>query len=331
MSILTDICRVKYVESLGFYKSFYDDVALYGQPSDYSRVLYFIPGFNGTPGQFRFALPALMPFFGERLYARCLFTTAFSARNPIWEKYTTQNVESRRERLISDLTTLSHKFAVVTVLASSSGFYDFVSAYTDLTDTTRSKLRLAWVAVAPDQAESSQWGDIFMAINGFTHNGHHWFCYPNHDWLQFINPECSVDKKWHLGVQKKTFFKNDLESRFYLGGLLWDYTSIDCYNWQTQLNISRAQFPIDIPAVALVATRDGYWQGVSKSVISGVIHKYLSNVDILYRPATHLWVTVPENITTVYRQLEERAPCTRWTDSNINVSRKPTHSLLRVA
>jgi hypothetical protein len=73
MAILTDLFREKYLESLGYYKSFYEDDATYGRPGDYSHVFYFIPGFNGVPGQFRFVLPSLTPFFGEWLHARCLY------------------------------------------------------------------------------------------------------------------------------------------------------------------------------------------------------------------------------------------------------------------
>ncbi len=306
MPPLTDLFRRRYLESLDDYKSFYDDVSEYGSPAGKQRALYFVPGFNGVPGQIRFALPSLTRLLGGDLFVRCLHLPAFSARQPIWDKYTPGNVAAKRDKLIADLTELAEAFTEVFVFVSSSGFFDFLAAFSGLPAQVPDKLRLVWVACAPDWAESSPWEPVFYRLNGFEHNGYSWFAYPNHNLLQFINRECSADKRWRLGRQKKTFFKNDLESRFALWGLLWDTISIGCYNWHTETNIGRSRFPIDIPAVVLVATEDGYWQGRSQDEIEAVIRKYLSDVDILYRRTTHLWVTVPENITATLEALDDK-------------------------
>jgi len=306
MPLLTDLFRRRYLASLDDYKSFYDDLAVYGDPRGKSRALYFVPGFNGVPGQIRFALPSLTRLLGGDLYVRCLHLPEFSARQPIWDKYTPDNVAAKRAKLVADVTELAAGFDEVFVFVSSSGFYDFLAAYADLPTQVLPKLRLVWVACAPDWAEESPWEPVFYRLNGFEQRGFSWFAYPNHNWLLFINNECTADKRWQLGRQKKTFFKNDLESRFALGRVLWDYISIDCYNWHTETNLAHARPPIDIPAVVLVATEDGYWQGRSKEVIRGVIGKYLTDVDVLYRATTHLWVTVPENITAALRALDEK-------------------------
>lgn len=306
MPPLSALFRRRYLASLDFYKSFYDDLAEYGRPEGQRHALYFVPGFNGVPGQIRFALPSLTRLLGGDLYLRCLHLPEFSARRPIWEKYTPDNVAAKRARLAADLTELAGRFETVSVFASSSGFYDFLAAYRELPEGAAERLRLIWVACAPDWAEESPWEAVFSALNGFDEGGFPWFCYPNANWLRFINNECTADKRWRLGPQRKTFFKNDLESRFVVGGFLWDCISIGCYNWVTAESVGASEYPIGIPAVVLVATEDGYWQGRSREVIEGVVRKYLSDAEILYRPTTHLWVTVPEHVTAALEALDAK-------------------------
>ena len=43
----------RYLESLRFYKHFYDDIYEYGSRDDPTKVFYFIPGISGVPGQVR--------------------------------------------------------------------------------------------------------------------------------------------------------------------------------------------------------------------------------------------------------------------------------------
>ncbi len=312
MPWLSDLFRRRYLDSLDDYKSFYDDLASYGNPAGGGDVFYFVPGFNGVPGQVRFALPSLTRLFGGDFHLRSLHHPAFSAREPIWDKYTPENVAAKRRQLVRDLTALCEMHDEVSVLASSSGFYDFLSAYHRFSEEVRSKLRLIWIACAPDWAESSPWEPVFYKLNGFESGGFSWFCYPNHNALKFINNECSTDKKWRLGSQKKTFFKNDLESRFVVGGLLWDCVSIGCYNWHTATHIEHSSSPIDIPAIVMVATEDGYWQGKGRDEVERVVRRYLSDAEILYRPATHLWVTVPEHITDAFQALGDKAGYASW-------------------
>lgn len=304
MPNFTELFQSRYRDSLRFYKSFYDDLAEYGNPRKASHAFYFVPGLNGVPGQIRFALNSLVLAFGPEIYVRGLYLPEFSAKKPIWEKYTAENLEKKRSRIVRDLVDLCDRFEQLTVIVSSSGFYDFLAGFTRLSNTViPSKIKLAWIACAPDWAESSIWEPVFYRLNGFQLNRDRWFAYPNHNWLAFINPECTVNKKWRFGKQRKVFFKNDLESRFYVWGLLWDYLSFGLYNRVIESNIECSRFPIDVDCAVMVATRDGYWMGKEKSQIDELILRYLSNPRILYRKTSHLWVTVPDNITAMILEL----------------------------
>ncbi|MCI0652942.1 MAG: hypothetical protein L0Y38_01465 [Methylococcaceae bacterium] len=303
MPYFTELFKSRYRDSLDFFRSFYDDIAEYGNPVKARHAFYFVPGFNGAPGQIRFALNSLVLAFGPEIYLRCLDSEDFSAKKPVWGKYTPQSMERKRAAFVKDIIELGERFEHLTVIVSSSGFYDFLAGFTQLPDSIKPRIKLAWIACAPDRSEPSKWEPLFYALNGFTLNGHRWFAYPNHNWLSFINPECNANIKWAYGPQRKTFFKNDLESRFYVWGLLWDYLSFDLYNWVTGNNIGQSRFPIDIECAVMVATEDGYWLGKEKSEIESVVYRYLSNATILYRKTTHLWVTVPENISALIHAL----------------------------
>ena len=292
-----------YLKSLQDYKSFYDDLSEYGNPNTTQNSFYFIPGFNGVPGQIRFALPSFTKTFGTDFYIRCLYLDEFSARLPTWEKYSRDTLEKKHSAIIADLASLSARYDEISVIVNSSGFYDFLAALPLIDGSVRTKLKIAWIACAPDWAEKTIWEGFFYRINGFEQQSDRWFAYPNHNWISFINRECSADKKWRYGPQNKTFFKYDLESRFYCTGMLWAYTSVSLYNWVNAYNIGKAEFPVDIPTVVLVAEKDGYWSGKSEAEIATVINRYLTRSEVLFRDATHLWVTVPENLTAALERL----------------------------
>ncbi|MGR9107407.1 MAG: hypothetical protein ACU843_10815 [Gammaproteobacteria bacterium] len=305
MGLCTSKFTDSYLKSLRDYKSFYDDLAEYGKAATSRNVFYFIPGFNGVPGQIRFALPSFAKSFGTDFYIRGLYLDEFSACRPTWEKYTPENLEKRHARIIEDLEFLGTRYDELAIIVNSSGFYDLLAVYPEISVPLRRKLTLAWIACAPDSSEETPWEGVFYRLNGFTHGSDRWFAYPNHNLITFINRECSANKRWRYGQQKKTFFKYDLESRFYCAGILWAYVSVSRYNWVNQYNIAKAEYPIDIPAVVLVASKDGYWSGKSRGEIEWVIHRYLKPRRVLFRETSHLWVTVPENLSATLEALRE--------------------------
>ena len=131
---LRKLFKRRYFESLEFYKHFYDDISEYGNKENPSKVFYFVPGINGVPGQIRFVLPSLYRRYGRDIYIRCCFLPEFSATKPIWEKYTIENMDRKRATIVADISALLSAYGDVTVVASSSGFYDFVHAYDALSD-----------------------------------------------------------------------------------------------------------------------------------------------------------------------------------------------------
>ena len=77
--MLQKLFRRRYLESLKFYKHFYDDIYEYGNRDDPTKVFYFVPGISGVPGQVRFILPSLYQADGAEIYVRCCRHPAFSA------------------------------------------------------------------------------------------------------------------------------------------------------------------------------------------------------------------------------------------------------------
>lgn len=278
------------------YRSFYDDFHEYGNPLTATKVIYFIPGINGTPGQIRFALPAITRMFGVNVYIKCLYLPEFSANNPVWEKYTIPNIIKKKEQIIADLTALAERFADITVVASSNGFYDFLHASPDLPKTLLERCMLFWTACAPDHFEPSPWEKIFYKLSGFTHNNHAWVAFPNNNLLKKLNPETSTHYHWQYGKQKKVFFKDDLESRFPCGGLWWGYASIGCFNACLRYITAQKLPPLSVKAYVLAATNDGYWQGKPQSVIQSLVDSYLTNNTLLFKDSSHLWVVTPEHV-----------------------------------
>ena len=287
----------KYYDSLNYYRYFYDDLHEYGNLEQADEAFYFIHGFDGSPGQIRFALPSFYLKFKHRFYIRSLYLPEFSATAPIWEKYTSVNQHKRESRMQADLDELTQKFERVSVVTSSTGFYDFLQGYPKLSKEIQKSLRLFWVASAPDYLDDSFWEKIFFPINGFEKNGFKWCALPNSNLLTFVNPEASITYNWKFGAQKKVFFKHDLESRFNIFGLSWTYLSSDCLNWLYKQCTENITTPIDIKAYVLSATKDGYWQGKSIPEMKKVIYKYLSPQSMIWKDNSHLWVNNPENIS----------------------------------
>ncbi len=294
---LSDKFENKYYESLNYYRFFYDDLNEYGNEEQADEAFYFIHGLDGSPGQIRFALPSLYRKLKNRFYIRSLYLSEFSATVPIWEKYTKENQNKREVQMCSDLNELSQKFNRVSVIASSTGFYDFLQAYPKLSKDTQQSLQLLWVASAPDSVDDSFWEKLFFPLNGVKRNGFRYCALPNSNLLSFINPETRLTYNWKYGVQNKTFFKHDLESRFKIFGLSWTYVSSDCMNWLLPHCTENIKAPLDIKAYVLSATNDGYWQGKSITDMKNVINKYLSPQSMIWKDNSHLWVNIPENIS----------------------------------
>ena len=291
-----------YLRSLSYYRSFYDDVCVYGNPQKTKRAIYFIPGFNGVPGQVRFALPSLTKMYGIDFFLRGCYLPEFSANLPVWDKYLIENVKKKIVKITKDISGLLEDFASVIVVTSSSGFYDFFKAYSSINKRFISKLRHIWIACSPDVINASRWENLFFPLNGFVESGFRWWAFPNHDWLKFVNPECSLSHRWKMGSLQKTFYKHDLEVRFHTAGVSWSYASIECMNSCLRFCTQPFMEPVHIPTVVLAATQDGYWQGKPQNEIKRVIDRYIQNAQILFRSTSHLWITNPEYL---YEALEE--------------------------
>lgn len=279
-----------------YYRYFYDDLDEYGN-RDADHALYFIEGIGGVPGQIRFAFPSIIRYFGTNIYIKSCYLKEFSSQEYIWNKYTIENIEKKRNKIISDLNNLAKKHKRITIIVSSNGFYDFLYAYPKLNKNLLKKAELIWCAVAPDHFEKSKWENFFYKINGFTKNQHRWFAFPNTNLLKSLNPELKIIHKWKHAGLKKTFYKNDLEFRFKCYGLWWGYASISCFNELLKHMIDNSKYPINIKSYILVATTDGYWQGKPISEINRHLDKYLSDKEVIYKKASHLWLLMPDNIT----------------------------------
>lgn len=304
---LTAKFREAYLRSLGEYRFYYDDLAELGSSAQPDHVFYFVPGINGTPGQMRFMLPSLLRTFGENIYVKALHRPEFSARRPTWEKYTFANVDRKLAQLRADLEDLLARFERVTVLCSSNGFYDFAAAAHDLVaHTATGRVHLLWGACAPDEFRPTAWEKVFFPLNGFIHDGARWFAFPNHDLLQPLNPETSCTHVWNTRERRRTLFKADLESRFRCCGLDWCYTSAERIS--AVVRHVRSQIPgaLHLPADALVAANDGYWQGRPRAEIAAVIRRYLPGCHLDFQPTSHLWVVTPSHLTSLFERHRAR-------------------------
>lgn len=281
-----------------YYRYFYDDFEEYGN-KDAGMAIYFIEGIGGVPGQIRFAFPSIIRHFGTDIYIKSLHLKEFSSKEFIFNKYTIENIKKKKEKIIKDLNNLGKKYKRVIIVASSNGFYDFLYAYSGLDKALLSKAELVWCAVAPDHFQKTKYENFFYKINGFTKDNHKWFAFPNTNLLKYLNPELKLTHKWKYHGFKKTFYKNDLEFRFKCMGLWWAYASITCFNEILKHIIDNSKYPIDIKSYVLVAANDGYWQGKSKAEIEKHLDKYLTNKEVIYKPSSHLWLLMPENISEI--------------------------------
>ncbi len=301
--LLTRKFLKQYHQSLFLYKHFYDDLSEMGNPQTATECFYFIPGFNGTPSQIRFGLPSLLRRFGKNVYIKGLYLDEFSCKLPYWEKFTAENLELRRQKIKEDLEELTKRFNKVRVVTSSSGFYDFLGSWPEL-QKIKSNLILYWISCAPDTVSASPWEKYFYKLNGFTINGQRWFSYPNLQVLKHLNPECGNHKNWHNHEQNNVFFKNDLESRFFCFGFLWDYISTECFNDVLQNNLAKfnqSGHKIDIETHALAATKDGFWDDSSPANIKATLGRYINRARILYKPTSHLWIVTPEHLSDLFK------------------------------
>jgi len=307
--VLADLFRNRYLRSLTDYRFFYDDVAEIGRPEGAEYVFYFVPGINGTPGQMRFVLPSLTRVFGDRIFLKSLHLPEFSARRPIWEKYTGENVDRKLARLRADLVALLARHEHISIACSSNGFYDFAAAASSLPQgLIAGRLHVMWGACAPDHFGSTIWERLFFPLNGFEHDGYRWFAYPNHNVLRGFNPETSTRFRWSDGHQRRVFRKADLESRFRCGGLEWDYISPEHLGAMVRRVVERVASPWREPATALVAARDGYWQGLSCAEIERELRRYLPHAALLFRPTSHLWVATPTYMTELFERQKALVP-----------------------
>ncbi len=300
--LLTNQFLKKYHYSLFYYKHFYDDFHEFGNKLESDFIFYFIPGFNGTPGQIKFGIPSILRAFGNNVYIKSCFLPEFSCNLPTWLKYTQANMELKRKAIVKDLTELAKLGKKVRVVVSSSGFYDFLSIFPKLSPI-KSQLILYWVSCAPDKVSSSPWEKVFYKINGFKFQNFKWFSYPNIQLLKFLNPECGTKKRWTSGGQRNLFRKNDLESRFYKFGIMWDYISTGLFNEFLKLNLDIFKIEnqkIDIETHALAATKDGFWDDSSIDNIRSTIEKYIVDAKIFYKKTSHLWIVTPEHLYEMF-------------------------------
>jgi hypothetical protein len=298
----------RYLQSLEDYRFFYDDITEVGNADTARHVFYFVPGINGTPGQMRFLLPSITRAFGPDVYLKALHLPEFSARVPMWEKYSPANVDRKIAQLRTDLRGLLARFERIAVLCSSNGFYDFAAAAGDFDAAEiESRVQLVWGACAPDRFGPTAWEKIFYPLNGFEHRGHRWWAYPNHNAFTAVNPEASTSFAWRDGGGRP-LFKTDLESRFRCGGLQWCYTSPSQLGQAAQRAVAQIRRPWRAPAEALVAANDGYWQGRPRVDIEHRIRWYLPQAHCEFKPTSHLWVVNPTNVTELFARLRPRLP-----------------------
>lgn len=306
--LLADRFKAAYLRSLSDYRFFYDDIAEIGDPADARHAFYFVPGLNGAPGQMRFLLPSLVRVYGPRLYVKALAAPEFSTTVPAWEKYTTANVDRKLARLRADLAGMLDRFERFSVLCSSTGFYDFLAvAGTFDMRALESRVTLAWGACAPDRFGPTRWEKLFFPLNGFVHEGHRWFAYPNHNVITALNPETSASFLWREAVPRR-LHKFDLESRFRCLGLQWDYLSTSQFAAAAAHVIDRIRRSWGGPAEALVAAEDGFWQGRPRAEAEAVIRRYLPRANCVFALASHLWVANPTNVTALLARMNAHRP-----------------------
>lgn len=300
--MLTDLFKDRYMKALGDYRMFYDDANVYGDLESARFVAYGIPGINGSPGQFRFALPAFSRLFGNEFYMKVLHIEPFSTRYPIWQKYTIDHLNLKRDQIQKDIKFLLSKRDQVAVFISSNGLYDFLHAVDGFTEDEKARLVIFWVACAPDYFEPTRWETFFYKLNGFIYDDYRWAAFPNHNWLKFLNPETTSTLKWKPQRPYKRLSKHDVEFRFQLGGILWGYYSIDCFNDCLKHMLRHFSEKLSMKTYVLAASNDGYWQGKTQQQIEQAMRVYLADPVMMFKPTSHLWVVTADNITELLQR-----------------------------
>jgi hypothetical protein len=275
----------RYLESLQDGRLFYDDVTEVGNPAAANFVFYFVPGINGTPGQMRLVLPSLTRVFGSRIYLKALHVPEFSAQRPTWEKYTAANIDRKLTQLRADLEQLLARYNRVTVIALSTGFYDFAAAAAALAPAARrERMHVLWSGCAPDQIKRSDWERVFFPLSGFVHRGHRWFACPS----QCTVPPCHPESIGAFGQGPTAG-----ESRFRCLGVQWKYVSTSQLNAAVRHVVRRIGAPLDLPATALIGGSERAWQGPNREWAERRVRQYLPRCQFAYRPAPQLWSENP--------------------------------------
>ncbi len=317
-----------YLRSLADYRAFYDDVAEIGDPRTSDLGMYFVPGISGVAGQMRMGLPSLARVFGTRMYMKSLFTPAFAASQPIWDKYTVPNTDEKLARLRDDLIAMLERFRRIMVVCSSNGLYDFLAVSSAFpAGELEERIDLAWVSCAPDHYKPTVWQNVFYPMNGVEAYGHPWFAYPNHNLLKVMNPEVAASNTWREGAQVRTVLKADVESRFWCMGLQWAYVSTAQLGDIARHVAQRITRPWEATAEVLIADNDGYWQGVSHAGIESVVRKYVPKANCAFRPGSHLGVVNPPTLTEVFTNIRSRSQRTTGAPTGfvppVNVASEP--------
>ena len=296
-----------YLDSLNDYRQFYDDVSEIGNPNVAQYGMYFVPGISGTPGQMRLALPSVTRVFGSDIAMKALFIPSFSARQPIWDKYTVENTDEKLAKLRADLVGLLERFERIIVTCSSNGVYDFLAvASTFAPGELESRVELAWVACAPDKYLPTKWQSFFYPLNGVETHGYEWFAYPNHNALKRFNPEIVATFPWREGHQRRWLEKADIESRFVCYGVKWAYVSTTQLGFIASHVSSLITRPWNGPAEVLIADNDGYWQGIPHETILATVRKYAPQAQCVFRPGSHLSVVNPTTLTEMFMKVRNR-------------------------
>ena len=275
--------------------SFYDNVNEYGNPNS-KNCIYFIYGTDGSPGQVRFGLPAVSRYFSDDFYLRGLYIPEFSSRKPTWEKYTIKNIEKKITKIVDDLTELTHRYGKIIVCCSSAGFYDFKAALARLSASVHSLLTVFWISCAPDHVDDSYFERILFKLNGFVYKKHRWVAFPNTNLLNWYNSEMSYRNVSRVKKPHRYFYKHDIQSRFYMYGMLWSYGSLTCFNENIDYLTNQSSTKLTMPTYIVAAQYDGYWPGKGVQTMKTVTQRYIEKPIFFVRPTSHLWVAAPEHL-----------------------------------
>lgn len=286
-------CYLKHLETA--YSLYYDDLSEYGNPLTATEVFYYIAGIDGVPGQIRFALPSLLRRFGRNIYVKCLYLDEYAADKPIWEKYTIENCNRRKQVIIQDILMLATQHQHINILAFSNGFYDFIHASSELFSVLP-QLNLYWAACSPDHFLPDNSFEKIYAINGFKCGEYRWAAFPLNNWLTWLNPEMAVTHRWKRGGQHRVFHIDDVVTRFLCLKFYWFYISLDAFNACLKWSLRNFREPIQIRSCVLAAENDGFWCGPSRNNMEKTIAKYLTNTKVLKKPNSHSWVAEPNNM-----------------------------------